>query len=133
ADEGGTDLGAAPGEIWAEHRYDASWLESGNADDIQFADAIEISAAWPTLPGLYSAVLDAMHPHVDTVFGHLSHFYSNGAAVYFIFFVTGPDPAAARRRYHAAWDAALNVVTERGGSISHHHGIGEARKDWMVR
>jgi alkyldihydroxyacetonephosphate synthase len=133
ADHRGTDLGAGPGETWERTRFDASWLERGNAGETRIADAIEVSAAWPELEGLHSKVLKAMDPYVDKAYAHYSHFYPNGGAVYFIFFTTGKDREETLQRYRQAWDAALRTVIGAGGSVSHHHGVGEARKDWMSR
>lgn len=130
---GGVDLGPAPGETWERTRFDASWLERGNAAPNQLADAIEVSASWPILAALHERVLADMTPHVDRAYAHLSHFYPNGGAVYFIFFTSGADRDEAVSRYRAAWAAALDAVLEMGGSVSHHHGIGEARKDWMSK
>lgn len=129
---GGKDLGATPGEVWERTRYDASWLDRGNAGTHDYADAIEVSAGWSQLDALHTRVLDALAPHADKAYAHYSHFYPNGGAIYFIFFVSGPDAAGARARYRSAWDATLRTVLEHGGSISHHHGVGEARKEWMT-
>ncbi|QKJ87643.1 FAD-binding oxidoreductase [Paramixta manurensis] len=127
----GDDLGAVPGEVWERTRFDASWLDRGNAGAFSFADAIEISASWQQLPGLHGAVLNAIAPYVDKAFAHYSHFYSNGGAIYFIFFTSGKDKRESESRFHTVWDITLRTVLEQGGSISHHHGVGEARKHWM--
>lgn len=133
ADHRGTDLGTGPGETWERTRFDASWLDRGNAGETNVADAIEVSAAWSELAGLHSRVLTAMDPYVDKAYAHYSHFYPNGGAVYFIFFTSGKDREEVLRRYRQAWDAALQTVVAAGGSVSHHHGVGEARKEWMSR
>lgn len=133
AEHHGADLGAGPGQTWERTRFDASWLERGNAGATRIADAIEVSAAWPELEGLHSKVLTAIRPYVDKAYAHYSHFYPNGGAVYFIFFTSGDDRQEVLHRYRNAWDAALSIVVEAGGSVSHHHGVGEARKDWMYR
>ena len=128
----GVDLGAGPGDTWERTRFDASWLDRGNAGETKIADAIDVSAAWPALHGLHGKVLAAMHPYVDSAYAHYSHFYPNGGAIYFIFFTTGVDREDVLDQYRQTWDAALRTVLEAGGSISHHHGVGEARKRWMA-
>ena len=127
----GDDLGPESGEAWFAHRFDASWLDEGNDGDARIADAIEVSAPWPQLTKLHKTVLDVMNPYVDRAYAHYSHFYSNGGAVYFIFFTSGRDTAEVRARYRSAWEATLKAVLDCGGSISHHHGVGEMRKAWM--
>jgi alkyldihydroxyacetonephosphate synthase len=54
---------------------------------------------------------------------HLSHSYPDGACLYFTF---AGQPAEGGREgyYRAAWDAGTRAVLERGGALSHHHGIG---------
>ncbi len=133
AAQGGEDLGVAPGEIWEKTRYDAGWLDRGNAGDFDFADAIEIAAGWHALETLHGKVLGAIAPYADNAYAHFSHFYSNGGAIYFIFFITGKDKDDAVSRFSKVWDITMRTVLEYGGSISHHHGVGEARKQWMAR
>ncbi|QWA13002.1 FAD-binding oxidoreductase [Sodalis ligni] len=130
---GGEDLGSTPGEIWEKTRYDAGWLDRGNAGEFDFADAIEIAAGWHTLEALHDKVLNAISPYADNAFAHYSHFYSNGGAIYFIFFIVGKNKQDAESRFNQVWDITMRTVLEHGGSISHHHGVGEARKHWMVR
>ncbi len=130
---GGDDLGPAPGEIWEKTRYDAGWLDEGNAGDYEFADAIEISAGWHALATLHTQVLSAIAPYADHAYAHFSHFYSNGGAIYFIFFIVGKNKEDAVSRFGQVWDITMRTVLEHGGSISHHHGVGEARKHWMAR
>jgi alkyldihydroxyacetonephosphate synthase len=128
---GGTDLGSEIGEIWERTRFDASWLDQGNSGDTLLADAIEVSASWPDLAELHANVLAALTPIADTVYAHYSHFYANGGALYIIFFVSGADREEALAKYRDAWAATLGEVLALSGSISHHHGVGEARKNWM--
>ncbi|HEY0208903.1 FAD-binding oxidoreductase [Acerihabitans sp.] len=133
AAHGGEDLGSTPGEIWEKTRYDAGWLDRGNAGEFDFADAIEIAAGWTTLATLHGKVLGAIAPYADNAYAHFSHFYSNGGAIYFIFFITGKNKEDAVSRFNQVWDITMRTVLAHGGSISHHHGVGEARKQWMAR
>ncbi len=128
---GGEDLGSTPGKIWEKTRYDASWIDRGNAGEFSYADAIEVAVSWPAFVPVYTEVLAALAPHVDNAYGHFSHFYPDGGAIYFILFTSGTDAESALARYEASWNAVLELVTRHGGSISHHHGVGEARKGWM--
>jgi len=54
---------------------------------------------------------------------HQSHSYLDGACLYFTF---AGQPDADRREgyYRAVWDAATRAVVDRGGALSHHHGVG---------
>jgi alkyldihydroxyacetonephosphate synthase len=128
---GGQDLGAGIGETWERTRFDASWLDRGNAGATRLADAIEVSAPWPRLLGLYEQMLAAVKPYTDSSYAHYSHFYPNGGALYLIFTTSAGDTATAVDRYLAAWAAAVKAVHDAGGAMSHHHGVGEARREWM--
>jgi alkyldihydroxyacetonephosphate synthase len=129
---GGDDLGASVGDAWESSRFDASWLDRGNASELLLADAIEVSASWPVLAELHDRVIAHLSPFVDKAYAHFSHFYPNGGAIYFILFTSGENRAAALERYTSAWESTLELVHAAGGSISHHHGVGEARKNWMA-
>jgi alkyldihydroxyacetonephosphate synthase len=61
--------------------------------------------------------------HTLVASAHLSHSYSDGACLYFTF--AGQPEADGREAYYrAAWDAGTRAVLERGGALSHHHGVG---------
>lgn len=131
AAHGGQDLGVEIGEAWERTRFDASWLDRGNAGAARLADAIEVSAPWPRLLSLYEQMLAAVEPYTDTSYAHYSHFYPNGGALYLIITTSAADTATAVDRYLAAWAAAIKAVHAAGGTMSHHHGVGEARREWM--
>src|SRR5207302_1486269 len=98
-------------------------------------DTIDVAAGWDALPGVYQGVLDALKasvPELMVASAHASHAYPSGANLYFIVGATPPrDAAAVERVYRSIWDAAMQAVLERGGSISHHHGIGKLRAPWL--
>jgi alkyldihydroxyacetonephosphate synthase len=65
------------------------------------------------------------------VSAHLSHSYTDGACLYFTF--GGKVDLAERDRYYrAVWDAGTRAVLARGGSLSHHHGVGLNRARFMA-
>ncbi len=126
-DHHGEALGSEIGELWEQHRYDASWLDDGNDGPGKFADAIEVSASWSELGPLYHALMTALQPLASRVMAHYSHFYSDGGCLYAIIFIEDSDPQSARQRYLACWDAVMDIAQRHGGSLSHHHGVGLAR------
>ena len=65
--------------------------------------------------------------------GHSSHCYPQGANIYFSFVLKPAEFAAAEKLYVEAWSRALRATLANGGTISHHHGIGRVRRDWLVR
>ncbi len=128
---GAQSLGAGIGNAWESHRFDASWLDRGNGGPRLMADAIEVAVSWSQLGPLYERVIKSIQPLCAKVMGHYSHFYSTGGCIYFIFFVEGKDTATAKERYRAVWDTVMKCVLEIGGTVSHHHGIGMARSEYM--
>jgi len=62
---------------------------------------------------------------------HISHVYETGASLYFtVLFALGDDPL---ERWAQAKARASDAILDNGGTISHHHGVGTAHRDWYVR
>merc|ERR1712130_670514 len=63
----------------------------------------------------------------------ITQLYDTGACVYFYFgfiFRGLDDPV---RKFAEIEALARDVVIECGGSISHHHGVGKLRKNWLAQ
>ena len=104
-------------------------------------DTVEVAARWAALPGLYSAVLSALHGVDGTLAAssHQSHAYTDGACLYFTFAgrpPPGTDPAVGDdwigNYYRRAWSEVTRATIEAGGAISHHHGIGLNRGRFLA-
>jgi alkyldihydroxyacetonephosphate synthase len=109
---------------WMEHRNDVSALEALITRGY-VVDTMEIAARWSALPAIYEAATAAIGAveHTSVASAHLSHSYPDGACLYFTF--AGKPEAGDRETYYrAAWDAGTRAVLERGGALSHHHGVG---------
>jgi len=109
---------------WTEHRNDVSALEALISRGY-VVDTMEIAGSWRTLPTIYRAAVDAIRGVESTLVAsaHLSHSYPDGACLYFTF-AGQPEPDDRDRYYDAAWTAGTRAVLERGGALSHHHGVG---------
>jgi alkyldihydroxyacetonephosphate synthase len=118
-------------EQWMGHRNDVSALESLISKDFVI-DTMEITGPWAALPGIYEDTLAAISgvDGVLAVSAHQSHAYTDGACLYFTF-GGRPDKGAKDLFYRTVWDAGTKAVLERGGSLSHHHGIGLNRSRFM--
>jgi alkyldihydroxyacetonephosphate synthase len=53
--------------------------------------------------------------------------------IYFTFAGASKDPVEQERIYLGAWNAAMEATVACGATISHHHGIGRVRRDWLPR
>ncbi|MGI8793053.1 MAG: FAD-binding oxidoreductase [Acidimicrobiales bacterium] len=117
-------------ERWLGHRNDVSGLGSAISQGL-VVDTCEIAGPWAMLPGLYEAAVEAVKavPGAWTASAHQSHAYLDGACLYFTF--AGQREDDTDGLYREAWDAITNATLERGGALSHHHGIGLNRARFM--
>ncbi len=111
-------------ERWMGHRNDVSALESLISKGFVI-DTMEITGPWSRLDDIYRDTIDAIAavPGVLSVSAHQSHAYTDGACLYFTF-GGKPNEADKDTFYRAVWDAGTRSVLARGGSLSHHHGVG---------
>jgi alkyldihydroxyacetonephosphate synthase len=117
----GRDLGPEAGEHWYAHRHDVSYKLSPIFERGGFADTMEVATTWSRLGGLYRAVRGALAEHT-AVMAHFSHAYPEGCSIYFSFAGTG-----SLERYDATWSEALEAARRAGGTITHHHGVGQLK------
>ncbi len=129
---GGVACGDAPGKHWLEGRNKVPPWDFFLEREM-LADTIEIAAAWDRLPAIYDAVTAAWRAMPGTLVasGHSSHSYVQGSNIYFTFVVKPEDWSRAEDVYLEAWSRCLLATLDRGGTISHHHGIGRLRAPWL--
>ena len=131
---GGEPLGREPWERWLRHRFDLSadrlldLLEPPGA----FVDTVEVAASWTQLPALYGEVKEHLTQVAALALCHLSHAYPQGCCLYFTFAGSAEDEPAAERAYREAWRGAMEATLRHGGTISHHHGVGQVREPWVA-
>jgi alkyldihydroxyacetonephosphate synthase len=131
---GGVWEGEAPARKWLAHRYSVSYRQSPLFAQGLFVDTMEVAASWSRLGALYDNVRAAIGRRAF-VMAHMSHAYPDGCCIYFSFAGVagrGETPntrwdVACDERYDAIWNDALGAVTEAGGTLAHHHGIGRSK------
>jgi alkyldihydroxyacetonephosphate synthase len=69
--------------------------------------------------------------HGVIVMAHISHSYADGASLYFTF-VFARDRAREVEQWRILKEAASRAISENGGTISHHHGVGEDHARWLT-
>jgi alkyldihydroxyacetonephosphate synthase len=127
----GKSRGKSPVDIWLQKRFDIGLapvlMQYGG-----IVDTIEVSALFRDAARLYRDMVAAMKAIEGAleVSGHYSHFYREGACLYITFAGIPKDPL---RYYQDTWDAALKATLRNDGSISHHHGVGFWRTQYMER
>ena len=133
----GTDLGARYGEHWWQHRNDAvrTYAQIMGPERAFGAgvivDTMEVAGLWSAVPRLYDDIRKALTAHAQAVACHLSHLYPSGSSLYFTFLITGADDQDAEARYCQAWRQAARACTEAGGTITHHHGVGRLKAQFL--
>jgi len=127
----GKSSGEEPVNIWLQKRFDIGLgpvlMQYGG-----IVDTIEVSALFKDAATLYRDMIASMKAveGVLEVSGHYSHFYREGACLYVTFAGIPKEPL---RYYQETWDAAMEATLRNNGSISHHHGIGFWRMQYLER
>jgi alkyldihydroxyacetonephosphate synthase len=91
---------------------------------------MEVAGVWSRVDDIYAAVGGALGKTSELVGCHCSHVYETGCALYFTFLVRAEDREAVLLQ---TWANALDATLEAGGTISHHHGIGQLKSHWLAR
>ncbi len=116
-------------EKWLEKRFDVSDISRINILGFVF-DTIEISCFWRSAAKVYASVVNAIRSVEGTVTAsaHASHFYESGLCFYFTF---AGLPEDAESYYREVWSKAIAASLRSGGNVTHHHGIGRLRRQWL--
>jgi alkyldihydroxyacetonephosphate synthase len=128
-ENGGEPMGENPANIWIEKRFDIG-LGPVIMQQGAVVDTIEVATLFKDAANLYEDMIASLNA-VDgavMVSGHFSHFYPEGACLYITF---AGFPKDLFRYYEDTWTAAMQATSRNNGSISHHHGIGYWRKQFM--
>jgi alkyldihydroxyacetonephosphate synthase len=118
---------------WWVHRNDAvetyKKVLSGDLLGPDVAvDTVEVAGIWSKVEELYGAVGAALGQTSELVGCHCSHVYETGCALYFTFLVRAEDREAALLQ---TWGSALDAALDSGGTMSHHHGVGQLKSRWL--
>lgn len=117
----GEPLGEELGEHWYAHRHEVSYKSAPIFERGGFADTMEVATTWSRLPALYRSVRAALGRHA-LVMAHFSHVYREGCSIYFSFAGVGRLDV-----YDATWHDALAAASAAGGTVAHHHGVGQLK------
>ena len=127
---GGRDKGEGPGLRWFKHRYAISYKMSPMFVAGAFVDTMEVAVTWDRLMDLYAEVRKTLSSRA-LVMAHFSHAYEEGCSIYFTFAASAEGRAKADALYDEIWREGLEAVIRKGGTISHHHGVGISKAAFM--
>jgi len=127
-------LNEAIGNQWAKTRFRSAYLRDTLWEHGYAVDTLETAVTWDMVPQasqiILQALADAVAPVLPMV--HLSHFYRDGASLYFSFlFRVGVTMEATMLRWQALKEAGSQAVMAVGGTISHQHGVGLDHRPYL--
>jgi alkyldihydroxyacetonephosphate synthase len=134
---GGLCIGASPGELYDQKKFDTPYIRDFLLDRGALADVSETSAPWSRLSALYDTVMAAAHGAFDEldvrgyVMCHLSHSYHDGACLYFTFGFKPSARADELVQYDVVKFAVQQAFIDAGGTLSHHHAVGTEHARWL--
>ncbi|MDE3116655.1 MAG: FAD-binding oxidoreductase, partial [Pseudomonadota bacterium] len=134
-------LGTGAGKRWLAGRFHGPYLRDPLLERGVGVDTLETATSWSKLDGLYAAVKTALETSIaetaprpgarGIVMCHISHSYRDGASLYFTYIfprALGGEIA----QWQAIKKAASDAIAANGGTISHHHGVGEDHVPWIA-
>lgn len=137
---GGMSAGRGPAKRWYDGRFHGPYTRDPLMDRGLGVDTLETATTWSNVDRLHTAVRNALDEAMKAqspvkgargiVLAHISHSYHDGASLYFTFiFPRDLDNEIAQWRAIKA--AASDAIANNGGTISHHHGVGEDHRPWL--
>jgi alkyldihydroxyacetonephosphate synthase len=135
---GGVHVGRTFGEQWQKSRFRTPYLRNTLWEMGYLADTLETAIDWSRVPEMVDGIEVALHSALAEtgervhVFTHLSHLYPYGSSIYTTYlFRLADDPQQTLQRWQALKTAASKTIVERGGTISHQHGVGLDHKEYL--
>jgi len=135
-------LGRSTGERWRQTRFQAPYLRDPIMDRGLGVDTLETAVSWSKLGVLYAATRAALEAAIlktvpregakGIVMCHIGHSTADGAGLTFTtIFPRSLDGDIAQ--WKTIKRAASEAIAASGGTISHHHGVGEDHLPWIAQ
>jgi alkyldihydroxyacetonephosphate synthase len=140
ARHGGVGVGAGPGVLYDQKKFDTPYIRDFLLDRGGFADVSETAAPWSRLGEVHAAVTAAASAAFEEIgvpgwiMCHLSHSYHSGACLYFTFAFrpAAADPGRALAQYDVVKSAVQQAFIDAGATLSHHHAVGREHRRWLA-
>ncbi len=134
-------LGSRVGTQWYQNRFHVPYLRDPLLDRGVGIDSFETATTWAKLDELYTATRTALEkairetaPRPDAqgiAMCHVSHASRDGAGLTFTaIFPRTLDSELAQ--WQAIKKAVTDAIVAHGGTLSHHHGVGQDHLPWMA-
>jgi alkyldihydroxyacetonephosphate synthase len=134
---GGVCIGASPGELYDQKKFDTPYIRDFLLDRGALADVSETSAPWSALGTVYDGVMRAARDAFAElgvrgyIMCHLSHSYHSGACLYFTFAIKPRSGAEPLEQYWRVKSAIQQAFIDNGATLSHHHAVGTEHAQWL--
>lgn len=123
-------MGSIPGMTWVNHRFSSPYLRDVMMTRRVGVDTLETATTWDNAVKLRREIATAMeaagekHGTPVYVFCHISHMYESGCSLYFTYFFRETE-GEILQQWMDIKTAASDAMMEFGGTITHHHGVGQ--------
>jgi alkyldihydroxyacetonephosphate synthase len=136
---GGLAGGAGNGERGYQLTFGIAYIRDLTFEHWAIAESFETSVPWSRALELYERVKRRMErehqarglPGKVFFTGRFTQVYQTGVVVYFYLGFYAKDVTDPIGHYAAMEHAAREEILAAGGSLSHHHGVGKLRQDFM--
>jgi len=113
---------------WEKGRFKDPYMREDLQDYGIMIDTLECAVNWENIKKVHSGVRKFCKSRPNTiVMTHISHFYPQGANLYFIF-IAKMDSIEEYLDYQYG---ILDSIQKYGAAMSHHHGIGKMTAPWL--
>jgi alkyldihydroxyacetonephosphate synthase len=133
---GGMSVGKGPGVLYDQKKYDVPYIRDFLLDRGIPADVSETATPWALLKQIHDTTVAAAQAAMEKagvqgfIMCHLSHSYHSGACQYFTFAINDSSEHNMES-YDLVKRAIQQSFMDNGGTISHHHGVGEEHSPWL--
>ncbi len=115
---------------WEKGRFKDPYMREDLQDYGIIIDTLECAVNWENIEKVHSGVRKFCKSRPNTIaMTHISHFYPQGANLYFIF-VAKMDSIKEYLDYQYG---ILDSIQKYGAAMSHHHGIGKMTAPWLEK
>ena len=135
---GGITLGAGPGAIYDQKKFDTPYLRDFLMNYQVFGDVCDTGATWSKINEVHAKAFEAFYAVQEEqglpgfMFCHMSHSYHAGACLYFTFAFPYSTDEQALEQYYAAKSAVQQTFVDLGSTVSHHHAVGTEHQPWIT-
>jgi alkyldihydroxyacetonephosphate synthase len=136
---GGVHLGSKVGQAGYEMTFMIAYLRDFAMTFHVLGESFETFTPWSKLEQIVEATkVRIEHEHRNRLLPgkpyvgcRVTQLYHEGACLYFYFCMTCKGVPNASKVYAEIEHAARETILENGGSLSHHHGVGKLRSDFL--